>query len=152
MVADEQVRLIALFFLFSLMDEKVALEATHKVVAQLKAAGARGQRGPTVEADLIRVLRKTHDHHRKIAHRNRSPGVSEEAWTTFAETATWAKFQRDVSENELIAVLLSKILGFKEESIADGLGISIGTVRYRVGKAIRALGHVPMQPTDPKRA
>ncbi len=42
--------------------------------------------------------------------------------------------------SEVEAVLLSKILGFSDNEIAEGLGVTSGTVRYRIGRGLRHLG------------
>jgi DNA-directed RNA polymerase specialized sigma24 family protein len=50
------------------------------------------------------------------------------------------KFHRSASDEEIVAASLSKLLGFAEQDIAVGLNVSIGTVRYRIGKAVRQIG------------
>jgi DNA-directed RNA polymerase specialized sigma24 family protein len=52
----------------------------------------------------------------------------------------WAGFLQTGEATEIEAVLFSKILNFSEEEIAEGLGVTTGTVRYRVGRGLRHLG------------
>jgi hypothetical protein len=150
-ISDSQIRSIARFYLFSLMDEKTALDAAHRTIAHLKAV-----RGPTSKANsaddsgrdideiqLIRILAKSHKQYRKQLSRNRPPTApTETAWQypVGFDISIWAKFQKDAGEPEVVAVLLSKILGFSDSVIAEGLNVSVGTARYRVGKGIRQLG------------
>ena len=52
----------------------------------------------------------------------------------------WMSFVGQGEPTEVEAVLLSKILGFSDEDIAEGLGVTAGTVRYRIGRGLRHLG------------
>lgn len=146
MVSDSDTRAIALFFLFAFMEEKVALQAAHKAVASLKSRTASGAK--VGRDDLIEVLRKQFDQHRKLAPRNQTSAPPETAWRIPAglDTVAWSKFQKEAGENEIIAVTLSRILGFTDEDIAGGLGISLGSARYRIGKGMRQLGLILKRP------
>lgn len=140
MLSDEQARGIALFCLFTLMDEKTALAAAHRAVAAAKAAAPKASQSPSDTA-IVTILRKTFDSHRKQLARNRPveaptrwsfpPGVDAQAWT---------KFHKDSSDAEIVALVLAKILKFPEDAIAEGLNVSIGTLKYRLGKGMRQLG------------
>ena len=127
------------------MDEKVALEAAHKTIAQIKANS--GAATALSEEDLVRVLRNAYEHFVKHVPRNRPATTSSGAWQLpeGLDFGVWTKFQRDAAEVELIALALSKILGFTDEAVADGLGVSLGTARYRIGKGVRTLGQVARQ-------
>lgn len=142
MVSDEQARGIALFFLFSLMDEKTALAAAHKAVASAKASAPSASKTPS-EATIVTVLRKTFDVHRKLLPRNR-PTETPTSWKfkSGVDARAWSRFHKESSDAEVTAVVLSKILGYSEESIAEGLNVSIGTLRFRVAKGMRNLGRV----------
>jgi hypothetical protein len=145
MVADEQVRRIALFFLFSLMDEKMALQAAHTAIAQLKAAHPPGRNGEETEIssrEVIRLCRKIAAQYRKLLPRNRPMTLPSSAWNLpkDIDLATWVRFQKDASDEEIIALVLAKILGYSEDEVAKGLEVSPGTVRFRIGKAVRQLG------------
>jgi hypothetical protein len=159
MIADEQARRIALFFLFTLMDERVALQAAHKTVAHLKAVAPPAQNAmgaapePGTPRDvsafledgaLVGVLRKFYEQHRKLLPKHKPVTMPASAWQLPEKTdiASWMKFQKGTADNEVVAVVLSKVLGFSDEAIAEGLNISIGTARYRVGKGIKHLGAI----------
>ena len=147
---DEQVRRIALFFLFSLMDEKVALQAAQKTIAGLKAAGKStnpiGSEATSIPAlpatTIIATLRKMHDQHRKLVPRNRPLMIPSESWQLPAhvDAEAWIGFQKDSADTEIVAVVLSKILGYSDQDVAEGLNVSLGTARYRIGKGVKQLG------------
>ncbi|MEK7358727.1 MAG: hypothetical protein AAB250_19940 [Bdellovibrionota bacterium] len=140
MLSDEQARGIALFFLFSLMDEKTALAAAHKAVASAKAAAPKASQTPS-ETAIVTVLRKTFETHRKLLPRNR-PTEAPLSWKLppGIDAQAWAKFHQDSSDGEIVAIVLAKVLGFSEEAIAEGLNVSLGTLKYRIGKGMRQLG------------
>ena len=145
MITDEQLRWIALFFLFTLLDEKAAVAAAESAAAQIKA---QPPRGPLVEESmqrvaLIRIFKKTFDHSRKALPRNRvTPTANTDLWQWPAslDPQAWIRFQKDADDGEVIAVVLSRILNFADYEIAEGLTISVGTARYRIGKGMRGLG------------
>jgi hypothetical protein len=142
MVSSDQARDIALFFLLSLMDEKQALQAAHKSIAQLKAMNSID--GHDDRADVARVLRKMFDIHRKQLSRNRPTEMSEKvlAFPAGTDFATWQKFYRTSSDAEVTAVILTRILGYPEVAVAEGFNVSAGTMKYRVAKGVRQLGAV----------
>jgi hypothetical protein len=58
------------------------------------------------------------------------------------DLSPWKEFQKIAPEDELLAVIWSQILGLKDEDISTALGFSEGTLRYRMGRALRKLGGV----------
>lgn len=148
MLSDDRVQKITIFFLFAIMDEKIALQAAHRAIAQLKTVADEPG-----DATTARVLSQTFNAHRKLLPRNRPATMPEAAWRlpSGVDIAAWSKFHRDSSDAEVVALVLSKFLGLNERAIAKGLSVSQGTVRYRVGKAIKHLGAVIGRP-EPARA
>jgi hypothetical protein len=143
--SDDRMRWVALFFLFTFLDEKTAVAAAESATAQLKALPPAP--GPLVDemarrVELITILRKTFDQNRKNLARNRPVSMADSVWTLpeGIDLRAWIKFHKDSSDGEIISVVLSKILGFTDYEIADGLNISLGTARYRIGKGMRQLG------------
>ncbi|HVK61137.1 MAG TPA: hypothetical protein VM432_06285 [Bdellovibrionales bacterium] len=137
---DERARKIALFFLFSLADERVALHAAHKAIAQFKASSNESAK---IDAETIKALRKIYEKHKGQLHRESiANAVPPSSWNLPAGVSAnaWLRFHKNSSEQEIVALVLSKILALDEDDVAQGLGVSPGTVRYRVGKALRQLG------------
>ncbi len=72
-----------------------------------------------------------------------NPNISTDAgWMipTDLDLGPWREFQKLATQDELLAVIWSKVLEIQDHDIAQGLGISEGTVRYRLGRALRKLG------------
>jgi hypothetical protein len=143
MISSGQAQEIALFYLLSLMDEKLALSAAHKSIAELKATKPL-EDGTHDRADVARILRRGFDTHRKMLSRNRPTDMGETILTFPSGTdfVTWQKFCRASSDAEVTAVVLTKILGFSEGHVAEGFNVSSGTMKYRVAKGVRQLGNV----------
>jgi DNA-directed RNA polymerase specialized sigma24 family protein len=138
MMTDEQVRSVALFFLFSSMDEKVAIQSAQKAIAHLKAGD---QLTPSA---IIRTTKKLYDQYLRSPQRSRATIIPEHAWILpeHVDMTAWAKFQKDAAPEQVVAVIYSKLLGYTDQQVAEGLGLSIGTTRYRVGKGTRQLGSI----------
>jgi hypothetical protein len=143
MVSSDLAQEVALFYLLSLMDEKLALSAAHKSIAQLKAIKPL-ENGTHDRVEVARVLRKGFDAHRKMLSRNRPTEMGDQVLTFPGGTdfSTWQKFYRASSDGEITAVVLTRILGFSEVEVAEGFNVSAGTMKYRVAKGIRQLGSV----------
>ena len=60
--------------------------------------------------------------------------------------AGWRDFKKQSTDEEFLTVLWSTVLKVPEEKIARGLNISVGTVRYRLGKGLKKLGDLLESP------
>lgn len=142
MVSAEQAREVALFYLLSLMDEKQALQAAHKTIAQLKSMNS--VEGVYAHSDIARLLRRGFDAQRKQLSRNQPHEITAGAlqFPEGTDFATWQKFHRASADGEITAVVLAKIFGYNEADMAEGFGVSAGTMKFRVAKGMRQLGAV----------
>jgi hypothetical protein len=52
----------------------------------------------------------------------------------------WFEFRKHADREELSAVLWTKILGVSEEALAQAQSLTLGTVRFRVGRGLKHLG------------
>ncbi len=145
MVSAEQAREIALFYLLSLLDQKLALQAAHKSIAQLKIQ--KSDNGSYSQVEITRLLSKGFQAHRRMLARNQPTEMSPEAlqFPDGTDFQTWQKFHRVSADAEITAVVLSKVLGYPEAAIAEGCGVSSGTMKYRVAKGVRQLGAALMK-------
>lgn len=144
MLSDEQARKVALFFLFTFMEEGVAVQAAHQAVARLKSMTKGDHQNSIQESTTIRVLMKGLDQHRKSLLRQRSGRQPGRVWVLEPQVdiALWNEFRKTASDGEVVAVVLARILSFSEEDIAEALNLSIGTIRTRVSRGIRQLGQI----------
>jgi hypothetical protein len=54
----------------------------------------------------------------------------------------WRQFVKDTDPQIYLAVIWSHLLQFNDKDISDGLGVSEGSVRYRVGQGLKILGQI----------
>lgn len=140
-MGEHEVKSIALFFFFAFLDDRRALEAATQAIAVF----SEKQKKKPVPENAVLIVRATYaiwsKHHMKVARGN--PNISTESgWAlpTDLDLGPWREFQKQSTQDELLVVIWSKILGISEQDIALGLGVSEGTVRYRLGRALRKLG------------
>ncbi len=55
------------------------------------------------------------------------------------ELGPWRQFQKDCDWADVTAVIWNQVLGISPELISAGIGVTPGTIRYRVGHGLRAL-------------
>ena len=125
---------VAKYFYYSCLDEQVSFSASLKTLSEIRANGWMKDRSRWVQ-----VLSKWKPRLKQMRGKSFGPNPGIEFESEFDLTA-WSNFMTTAEPTEVEAVLLSKILGFRDGEIAQGLGITVGTVRYRVGRGLRHLG------------
>lgn len=140
-MTEADIKAIALFFYFSFLDDQKAIEASSQALALSRA---RKQKSPHLKNSVIIIAatKMIWDKYRARISRGR-PNTSVESGWIVPETldlGPWREFQKMSSEDELLSVIWSKILKISDEDISEGLGITQGTIRYRLGRALRKLG------------
>jgi hydroxymethylpyrimidine pyrophosphatase-like HAD family hydrolase len=151
-MVDTQVHAVAKFFFLTLKDHRVAHEATKRSLLRLQK---QQKNQPTQDEDLANLVYVTYKYW-KLYHKNKSqfsffhvqPKVVEEAisqenkfyFPKELSISAWNQFIKDSKEDEILLVAWSKILNISDTDIAKGLGLSEGTVRYRVGNGLKKLG------------
>lgn len=138
---------IALFFFFTFMDERMALSSSTKVI---KIFRKKSHKHPEISSRvlLLRALIMIW----KIEKRNLAKGRQSTAFSKEwvippgTDLNPWREFQKNSSDEELVAVVLIKILKFKYGEVAEALGLSEGTIRLRLAKALIRLGEFSILP------
>lgn len=138
---ENDISAIALFFFFALLDDQKAIEASSRALA---LGRIRSERNPHLKKSvvLVSVTKAVWDQYKLRVARGRPNTSVESGWLLpeGVEIGPWREFQKSASEDELLTVIWSKILGIADEDISEGLGITNGTIRYRLGRALRKLG------------
>jgi hypothetical protein len=146
-------RHVALFFYFALQDEKLATQATVKALQKIRKRAeateqeAKGLRTITdlgQEAILVGVTQKIWNHFKSSIRNTQSAVTHEGGWLVpnGVQLGPWREFRKESAEDEFLILLWSKVLKLSDQGIAKGLNVSTGTVRYRVGSALRVLGRM----------
>ncbi len=143
MLSEAQIRSVALFYFYVLLDENQALDWTLKSLRQcLKSLGSESESDSRATSLIVH---HTHLGWKKIIQNKATLSASIVHEAAFVippslDLGVWKQFRKDADGEEFLAVIWSKILGFSDQEIATGLGVSLGTVRYRVGRGLRHLG------------
>lgn len=130
---------VARYFFFICLDQQLSFTASLKVLADLKG---RDRIAPEYRADWVRTLHKWRRkvHHLRPKAWSDSPQEKGFVLPEEFDLAIWVSFMSNADLEEVEAVLLSRILAFSDSEIAEGLDVTEGTVRYRVGRGLRRLG------------
>ena len=145
MLNEAQMKSVALFFFYSCMDESEAFEATTKTIEKCRKRLSRG----TVSNDDMAaiIVNYTYQAWKKWqaspsrAHLSVLPEVG---WILApnANFGAWQDFRKSADTDEFLAIVWSRLLKLTDEQIAKGLGVTVGTIRHRVGRGLRHLGRV----------
>jgi len=140
-MGESEVRSIALFFFFAFLDDRRALEASTQAISLFNDKKKKNPQFNNNELIVMSTFSVWTKNHLKLNRGN--PNISTDAgWMipTDLDLGPWREFQKLATQDELLAVIWSKVLEIQDHDIAQGLGISEGTVRYRLGRALRKLG------------
>jgi hypothetical protein len=140
-MTEVDVRSTALFFFYAFLDEQKAIEAASQAVQVHKNKIYKNpETKPAIAlvAATYEVWMKNSSFFVRGKH-NYSP---ETGWQLphGLDMGPWREFQKSAPEDEFLSLIWSQVLNISDEDIALGLGISVGTLRYRTGRALRRLG------------
>lgn len=143
MLNEAQIRAVALFFYFSLQDEKLARQASSKTISQIVSRQKSGgdPEGPLGPA-LVSLTNRVWKSFKKYIRNSQSTVSHEGGWIvpSGVDLGAWRKFRKESIEEEFLVVIWSSILKLSDEDISQGLGLTTGTVRHRVGRGLKKLG------------
>ncbi len=144
-MTETQIKSVALFFYLTLLDEELAEKACELTIqkcrSRLKKNTLSESESTSIVIHLISsIFEKMKSDH--ILNKASLNSKSNYILTNGISLGAWRQFHKESTSEELVAVVLSQILEFDEATIAGGLGLTIGSVRYRVGRGLRQLGHL----------
>lgn len=130
---------VAKYFYFSSLDDRLSFAAALKVLAELRAHDLMDNKH---RARWVTTLTKWRRKLPSLHARNWSADSQGSGFQIPAgfDMGAWMTFVSSCEPSEVEAVLLSQILGFTDQEIASGLNVTVGTVRYRLGRGLRHLG------------
>lgn len=130
---------VAKYFFFASLNEQISFAASLQALAELKS---KNWLGFEFRARWIQVLARRRAKLKVVTGKSwhdalSRPGI---ALPPDFDLTAWSHFMTTGNPVEVDAVLFSKILGFSDDEIASALKVTLGTVRYRVGRGLRHLG------------
>ena len=140
------IRALALFFFFALLDDRKAIECS---VQAMTICHERKKRNPELKNSIavVYATAKIWERvHLKIQ-RGLPNSSMESGWLVPAniDLGPWREFQKNATNDELLTVIWSKILNYSDQDISEALGLTVGTVRYRLARSFRKLGGMILQ-------
>jgi Sigma-70, region 4 len=145
MPAGELVEKIALFYYFAFLDEVRAQSTTVQTIKNIRKESLKKKlsNAKFSAADIVRMTNQMADKVKKTSGPTTlSFSASYIVLPPNSNWGPWFEFKKVASEKDFRAVLLSKILNFSENEIAEGLDVSVGTIRYRIGRGLKTLGAI----------
>lgn len=140
MVDASVLQSVSLYFFLTVPDEKRAHAASLLAVDKINRI-----KSPDKKPAIIEILHGLRGRARRMRPHHWPFKKNEESWVlpeNKVDIQIWRNFAQKADGNEIEAVLFSRVLGFRDDEIAAGLGVSEGTVRYRVGRGLRVLGAI----------
>lgn len=142
--ADAHLKRFATFFFLAFLDERLAAEISDRAAATYKVKNRKNLNANSPEMRLLTIdlCRSYWDSNkRRMSHKDNNPRVeSIGSLPAGVSLQPWIKFHKQTPDEEILTFLLSKILKFSEQEVSEGLRISIGTLRHRISRSVRALG------------
>lgn len=136
---------VALFYYFLFLDEVRAKAAAVKTLNRCRRR-MDSQKSGASEVESI-LVHATNMFVERMAYKykpGQQKGNYQLGWIvpTNIDLGPWREFKKHADKEVLLATLWSQIVNISDAHIAKGLGVSVGTVRYRVGKGLRELGRI----------
>lgn len=153
MLNDSEVRALALFFFFACLDETRAKEAASKAADEFERM-RRKDANLDSTIGVVSASSNIWDEYRARISRGRPRYSADSGWILpeNVDMGHWKEFQKSAPEDELVSVIWVHILGYSEEVVARALGLTEGTLRYRVGRGLRKLGGLLARQGRPLKA
>ncbi len=141
---------IALFFFFTFMDERIALVSAGKAIKTFRKNFAKHPEIPA-QITLIRSVIKIWEAEKDNFSKGRQATAFSKEWNIPKgfDLNPWKEFQKNSTDEELISLVLVKILKFKASEVALAVNLSEGTVNFRLAKALIRLGKYSENPFAP---
>ncbi len=138
---EEQLKQILLFFFFVTLNEQRTKELAQKSWFWCLD---KKKHNPNMNSEHI-VLLSLHKIWKDLQKEPRTglTSFSEEAGWMIPPNIRlepWKEFQKTASSEEIFITVVALILKFSESILTDVLGLSSGTIRYRLAKTSRKIG------------
>ncbi len=136
----DEIKAIGLFFFLSTLDEHrafhLATEAVGIFFYQMKKSPSTKPSIPLVKS-CYSIWKK---HHLKVQSQ-KMPLLQSPSWWTWdhVNLEPWTQFLKLASDDEAMSFIWTQVLHISETDIASATYVSEGTIRFRVGCALRKI-------------
>ena len=143
MTEEAQIRSVALFYFFAVLDDTLARQATIKTVRKLQSRLLKqGIEDSKLKATIVSYTNQYWEVLKKQKRKGHSSISYEAGWLLSGsiDMGIWKQFAKEAEDDEFLAIIWSLILKFTDEEVSEGVGVTEGTVRHRVGRGLKLLG------------
>lgn len=140
-MTESSLRSISLFFFFAALEERYVVSASQQAARAFKHALAT-EPDQTESVHLVRSTFEAWERIRHVAGRTTLHFLPGPRWSLPRKTSLgpWREFHKHATDDELPIMIWCQILGLSERDVAAALELPEGTVRHRLGRALRKLG------------
>lgn len=145
-MTEEHLKKISLFFFLLTLDENRARNLSSKCWAWCLNTKTKS---PKLHPDSVVLLALAH-FWESLKNENRT-GVArfslDAGWALPADVKIepWLLFHRTATDEEMWTALLCQILRYPTTKISETLGLTQGTLRYRLSRAVRRMGRIALE-------
>ncbi|MGE3973642.1 MAG: hypothetical protein AB7F59_03860 [Bdellovibrionales bacterium] len=140
MINETQMKSVALFFFYAFMEESVATAAISKSLRKIERSLRKGDGFSSFSSASVYWTEKVWSRYNK---KKQFVNLGLERMFSLpkdVELEPWKQLQKDVLPEEYLAAIWTGLLQYPPQDIAEGLGVSVGTVQHRSGIALKKLG------------
>lgn len=138
---EDQLKQILLFFFFVTLSEKISKELSRDAWFWCLD---KKKKNPELENNhvVLLSLERSWKSLSKVPRTGMTNFSADSGWLLprSLHIEPWKEFQKTASNEELFITVISQILKFPEATLTQVLGLSSGTIRYRLAKTIRKIG------------
>jgi hypothetical protein len=140
MISETQIKSVALFFFYAFMEESVATAAINKSLRKIQKSMKKDGEFTSFQAATVYWTERIWRRYKKRAKYvnlglDRMFEIPKDT-----DLEPWRQLQKEVLPEEYLVAIWSGLLQFSHIEIAEGLGVSAGTVQHRTGIALKKLG------------
>ena len=142
---EAQIRSVALFFFYTFIDKSLALKASVEALELYDKRLKRRETHSPAESLLVYSTYKVWKKYSKKRNvKAKDFELPAEGWIIppGLKMEPWREFVKDVDPQLYLAVIWSHLLNFSDKDISEGLGVTEGSIRYRVGQGLKILGNI----------
>lgn len=139
-MTDSDIRLMALFFFYAVLDEKKAIEYASKAADVFVKKSDNLNSGQKLVESTFAVWNRY-----KLYLNRSNPAIAvhlKAFGLSGVQLGAWREFYLQAKPEELLSIIWSLILKIDENDIATALGIPAGTLRFRIAKGLRKLNEI----------
>lgn len=142
---EAQIRSVALFFFYAFLDKSLAMKASVEALSLYnKRFKKRETHGPTEPLLVYSTYKVWKKYSKKRNIKAKDFKLSAEGWILpeGLKMEPWRELIKNTDPQLYLAVIWSQLLQVSDKDISEGLGVTEGSVRYRVGKGLKLLGQI----------